>query len=104
MAYLIPETLARLQATGFVGKLELDAVSAERLIVSLAKTLADQARDKLLRECIKVEDADDGGKRLRLDVYVIAPEELHSLLDSARTAGAQDALYAGLFLPPEATP
>ena len=96
MAYLIPETLTRLQATAFIDKRELGADGEDGIIGNLAKKLADQTRYKMLRECIKVEDVDDGGRRLRLDVYLLSPGELEGIIAEARSSGAKDAMR---FLP-----
>lgn len=94
MAGLIPETATRLQATAFVCDAELTAIGRDRIIRAAAEQLAETCLRKLLRDCIKTEGDYMGysGQTLRLDVYVIAPDELHKMLADARTRGEEDAL------------
>lgn len=90
MAFLIPETTLRLQATALVQDKELAAIGHTSLIHEYAKHLAETALWKLLRDCIKAE-RDYEGQTLRLDVYVLSPAELHKMLVDARLQGETDA-------------
>ena len=94
MAGLIPETATRLQAIAFVHDAELTAIGRDGIIREQAKMLAEQALRKLLSDCVKSEGSYMGytGQTLRLDVYVIAPDELHKMLAEARAQGENDAL------------
>lgn len=94
MAGLIPETATRLQATAFVCDAELAAIGRDRIIRAEAQQLAEVGLRKLLKDCIKTESGYMGyvGQTLRLDAYVIAPDELHKMLAAARTQGENDAL------------
>lgn len=98
MAGLIPEAATRLQAMAFVRDAELSAIGRDNIIREQAKLLAETALRKILHDCIKSEGDYMGyrGQVLRLDVYVIAPNELHKMLAEARVQGEQDALrWAG---------
>lgn len=94
MAGLLPESLTRLQATAFVQNAELSAVGRGRIIHESAKNMAEIALHKLLTDCITTEGDYQGyrGQTLKLDVYVLAPHELHKMLAEARTQGERDAL------------
>lgn len=93
MAYLIPETVLRLQATAFVRDAELAAIGRDRIIRHEAKHMAEMCLKKLLSDCIKTDDGYRGyqGQTLRLDVYVVTPDDLHELLAEARAKGERDA-------------
>lgn len=94
MAGLIPESATRLQAVAFVRDAELAAIGRDRIIRAQAEQLAENALRKLLSDCIETKGGYMGyaGQTLRLDVYVIAPHELHKMLADARTQGEHDAL------------
>jgi hypothetical protein len=93
MAVLIPETITRLQATAFVNDAELNALGRDKIIRASAEQMAEQALRKILNDCVKTEDyMGYQGQTLSLDVYVIAPDELHKLLEEARVQGERDAL------------
>ena len=95
MAGLIPETATRLQATSFVNDAELAAVGRDRIIRAQAEKMAEAALRKLLKDCIKSEGDYMGyrGQTLRLDVFVLSPEELHKMLAEARMLGEADAKF-----------
>lgn len=94
MAGLIPETATRLQATMFVNDAELAMIGREMIFRNVAEQLAETGLRKLLKDCIKTEGDYMGylGQTLRLDVYVIAPDELYKMLADARMCGERDAL------------
>ncbi len=94
MANLIPETATRLQATAFVHDAELEAIGRDRIIRMEAEKMAIAALHKILSDCIKTEGNYMGfkGQTLRLDVYVLAPHELHRLIVEAREQGERDAV------------
>ncbi len=94
MAGLIPESATRLQAMAFVQGAELSAIGRDKIIRAGAERMAEQALRKLLKDCIKTEGGYMGytGQTLSLDVYVIAPYELHKMLAEAREQGEHDAL------------
>jgi len=94
MAGLIPETITRLQAIAFVRDAELEAIGRDRIIRASAEQMAEQALHKMLRDCIKTEGDYMGyqGQTLRLDAYVLAPDELHKMLAEARMQGEHDAM------------
>lgn len=93
MAWLIPETTTRLQATAFVTNAELSAMGRTSIIRMAAEQLAERALRKLMDDCIKIKEYEGHpGKRLDLDVYVLAPHELHKMLADARRQGERDAL------------
>lgn len=94
MTGLIPEKATRLQATAFVQNAELHAIGRDRIIRQSAQEMAERALLKLLADCITSEDNYMGyrGQTLRLDVYVLAPSELHKMLAEARMQGERDAL------------
>ncbi len=93
MAGLIPESATRLQATAFVRDAELAAIGRDKIIRHEAEHMAECALRKLLKDCIKTEGDYMGytGQTLRLDVYVLAPNELHKMLAEAREQGERDA-------------
>lgn len=93
MASLIPETALRLQALAFVNDAELAAVGRVRIIRVAAEQLAENGLRKLLEDCIKTEGDYMGyrGQTLRLDVYVLSPDELHKIIADALRTGANDA-------------
>ena len=96
MAFLIPESLRRLQASSFVSGAELSAVGRSAIIRAAAEKMAETAMRKLLEDCIKTEEyMGYQGQTLYLDVYVIAPDELLGLLRDARAQGQRDALQWG---------
>ncbi len=92
MAVLIPESATRLQAVAFVNGAELEVVGRERIIRAAAEKLAESALQKLLADCIKTEGDYMGhpGHTLRLDVYVLSPQELHRIVADAFAKGWQD--------------
>ena len=95
MAVLIPETATRLQVMAFVSDAELAATERNRLIRVKAEQMAEQALRKLLSDCIKTEGDYMGfqGQMLRLDVYVLSPEEIHKMIADAIRQGRLDAMY-----------
>lgn len=94
MSSLIPESATRLQATAFVRDAELSPIGRDAIIREQAKQMAEVALRKLLKDCVKSDGDYMGytGQTLRLDVYVIAPDELHKMLAEARMQGEQDAM------------
>ena len=92
MAWLIPESATRLQATAFVHGAELSAVGRDRIIRAAAEKLAESALRKLLQDCIKSDGSYMGyqGQTLRLDVFILSPDELHKMLAEARAQGEKD--------------
>lgn len=94
MASLIPETATRLQAVAFVTDAELSAVGRDRIIRAEAEQLAESALRKLLSDCIRTKGDYMGykGQTLKLDVYVLSPEELHQIVARAREQGERDAM------------
>jgi spore coat polysaccharide biosynthesis protein SpsF (cytidylyltransferase family) len=94
MAGLIPETITRLQIKAFVRDAELEAIGRDRIIRASAEQMAEQALHKILRDCIKTEGDYMGykGQTLSLDVYVMAPDELHKMLAESRMQGERDAM------------
>ena len=95
MASLIPETATRLQAFAFVNGAELENIHRDGIIRAHATKMAERALRKLLHDCVKTEDGYMGyqGQTLRLDVYVLQPQELHQMLADARMQGEKDALF-----------
>jgi len=93
MAYLIPETAMRLQAVAFVDGAELARIGRGEIIRAAAENMAEQALRKLLDDRIRTEGNYMGypGQTLRLDVYVLEPAELHTMLAEARMQGQRDA-------------
>ena len=95
MASLIPETALRLQACAFVSNIELQNVGGVDILHHAAEQMVDGALRKLLNDCVSVEsDGDSGytGKKLRFDVYVLAPHEMHRMIADARMQGERDAV------------
>lgn len=98
MATLVLETATRLQATAFVHGAELSNLGRVAIIRAAAEKMAEGALRKLLGDCITTEDYQGYcGQTLRLDVYVLAPHELHKMLADARAEGERDALQWGRF-------
>lgn len=95
MAGLVPETATRLSATAFVSDAELTAVGRSEIIRMQAEQMAEGALRKLLKDCIKAEGGYMGyeGQTLRLDVFVLSPNELHKMLAEARMQGEADAKF-----------
>lgn len=91
MAFLIPESLTRLQAHVFVDGAELDQTIRRAVIQQAAVGLAEQALRKLLDDCVETTSGYMGyeGQRLSLDVYVLTPRELDNLLITALSEGAK---------------
>ena len=90
---LIPENLKRLTCTAFVHGAEIARVGREQIIRTAAKQMAESALRKLIEESIKTEGDYIGlpGDRLKLDVYVLTPDELDRLVAEARANGMRDA-------------
>ena len=95
MAGLAPEDAVRLQVTAFVQDAELAAAGRDRIIRAQAEQMAEAALRKLLKDCIKTEGGYMGyaGQTLRLDVFVLSPDELHKMLAEARMQGETDAKF-----------
>lgn len=91
---MIPESATRLQAGAFVQNAELSAKGRGEIIHAAAKKLAESAMQKILTDCVKTEGNYMGypGQMLRLDVYVLSPEELHKMLMEAFQQGCRDAM------------
>lgn len=92
MATLIPED-KRLQATAFVKNAELEAIGRGQIIRHAAEEMAEMALRKILDGCITTKGNYMGyqGQTLKLDVYVLSPQELHKIIVKARQEGEQDA-------------
>lgn len=95
MAGLVPESATRLQATAFVQDAELSNIGRSDVIRMQAWNMAEAALRKLMEDCIKTEGGYMGynGQTLKLDVFVLSPEELHKMLVEARKKGEQDAMF-----------
>jgi len=93
MASLIPESALRLQGVVFVSDAELSAVGRVSIIRLAAENLAEKGLRKLMNDCIKTEGDYMGyrGQTLKLDVYVLSPEELHKIIADALRTGGDDA-------------
>ena len=92
MAYVIPETATRLQATAFVEGAALNAIGRESIIRESAKQLARNALDKLLRDCVTIRTfKGEWGNTLDLDVYVMTPNEVQRMAEEAYIAGRREA-------------
>ena len=94
MSSIIPETAILLQCTAFVRDAELTAIGRDRIIRIESERLAEMALRKLLSDCIKTESGYMGyqGQTLRLEAYVLSPQELHKIIADARMQGEKDAL------------
>lgn len=92
MSVLLPENLCRLQATCFVDNAEISAAGHGEILRVAAENLAEKALRKLMQDCIKSRDKYMGfsGQTLELDVYVIAPHELHEIIVSCIEKARQD--------------
>lgn len=90
---LIPENLKRLNCTAFVHGAEIARVGRNEIIRTAAKQMAESALRKLIEDCIQTEGDYMGmpGDRLKLDVYVLTPDELDRLVAEARANGMRDA-------------
>lgn len=93
MASLVPEDVTRLQVTAFVNEAELSNIGRSEVIRTHAKRMSEVALHNILERCVKTEGDYMGyqGQTLRLDVYVLSPDELHRMLIEARQQGADDA-------------
>lgn len=93
MAMLIPENALRLQTTALITNAELSAIGRSEIIREAAKQMAESALQRILTYCIKTERGyqEFQGHTLRLDVYVLTPEEAHSMIAKAYERGAEDA-------------
>jgi len=79
-----------LQAAAFVDDAALDQSDRVETIRRAARSMAEQALQKLLYDGIKTKDyMGHMGQTLYLDVYVITPSELEELLVKARMDGQQ---------------
>ena len=94
MSYSIPDEACRLQTTVFVQESDLYAVGRERVIQEAAENLSRHAMRKLLNDCVEVEGIHTGnlGKTLLLDVYVMSPKDVKTMLRNAYEKGSSDAL------------
>ena len=96
MASLIPETTTRLTCWAFVEDAELSAIGRDQIIRASAKELAETALRKILHDCIKTEEYQGHtGQTLRLDVYVLSPDEMYQMIRKARQEGERDAMKWG---------
>lgn len=95
MAWAIPDSATRLQAMAFVHGAELENVRRAEIIRHSAREMAERAVHKILTDCVKNEGGYAGypGQTLRLDAYVIEPNELYRMLADARIQGEKDALF-----------
>ena len=100
MSWAIPEIASRFQATVFVSGTEVKRTPGD-VLRRAAKHLADQAVQKMLDNCHLAPyppheiPGVPTGCSIRLDVYVLSPDELHRLLAEARAAGEEDAKRYG---------
>jgi hypothetical protein len=93
MAYIIPETITKLQATAYLQKTELFTIGASNVMRSAAERLAEQALRKLLDDCILVVDKPSPDLvKIQLDVCILSPDELMKIIEEARVQGEKDAL------------
>jgi len=98
--HIIPESLARLQATAFVKNAELARIGRDRIIANAAEELARTALHKLLSDCIETIGDYMGyqGQVLKLDCYVISPRELDQIITNALVQGRRDAEWESMML------
>jgi hypothetical protein len=96
MSWAIPEGTYRVQTTVLVSGAEAKHGQGD-ILREAAKNLAAQAVQKMLDNC-RMEPYPPRevlgvptGHMIRLDVYVLSPDELHKLLAEARAAGEEDA-------------
>ena len=93
MASIVPETATRLKATAFVNGAELGALGRGGIIRAAATEMAESALRKLLEDCITTSEyMGHQGQTLTLDVYVLAPADLHQIIMQARAEGERDAM------------
>jgi hypothetical protein len=90
---LLPKNIKRLTCTAFVSSREVERYKREDLIRTAAKQMVESPLRKLIEDCIQTEGDYMGrpGGRLKLDVYVMTPDELDRLVAEARAHGMRDA-------------
>lgn len=91
MAYLVPETAKRLQATTIVRNEELNALGGATVMRLAAEQTINDAVQKMIEDCITIEDCRGVQKMVCLDVFVLSPEEFYTALAEARLQGERDA-------------
>lgn len=94
MAQLIPDDLTRLSAVALVSSQELQHHDPARVLRETAESLAWYGVQKLIERCIRIDTPETyplEPKVLRLDVYLITPNELLQLIARARKDGFNDA-------------
>ena len=96
MSWAIPGGTSRWQATVFVSGAEARYGKGD-ILREAAGILAERAVQKMLDNC-RMEPYPPReipgvptGHKISLDVYVLSPSELHTLLAEARAAGEDDA-------------
>ena len=95
MASLIPEDVLRLQATMIISETELEAIGPANALRMEADRLAEGAVRKVLEDCVKTETSSHGNEgiyQLRLDVYVLSPDELRGIIEKSYKRGEEDGI------------
>ena len=96
MSWAVPDGAYRFQATVFVSGAEAKRTKDD-ILRGAARNLAEMGVQKMLDNC-RMEPCPPRevpgvptGHKISLDVYVLSPDELHTLLAEARAAGEKDA-------------
>jgi hypothetical protein len=95
MAWSIPNDLSRFQAVCFACTEEVGRREREAILRCTTRDVAEMALSKIMREYLEVVEnykGRQGETFIKLDVYVLSPEELHLLILDARTQGRKDAM------------
>ena len=95
MERLIPEDVLRLQSAMIISETELKAIGSAKALRMEAERLAEGAVRKLLEDCVKTETSSHGNEgifQLRLDVYVLSPDELRGIIEKAYKRGEEDGI------------
>lgn len=90
----IPENLMRLQAGAIVHKDELTRFGKDQLMRKGAADCAEFIIRTIINECVRADRNYEECTAIKLDVdvYVLAPEQLHKLLAQAFEKGAEDSM------------
>lgn len=95
MSEFLLKDLTRIQGAAVVEKRYERQVGFGKVITNAYQDLTKFATEKILKDCIKMETYGAGGDivTLRLDVYVLSPEDLYRIITKAKEEALRYARY-----------
>jgi hypothetical protein len=92
MAYIVPDSALRFQTRLFAHPEEIKSFGEAGVMRHMANALAENALRKIINDCLVNESDGRDGQILRVDVYILSPDDLDKIIIEARRKGEEDAM------------